>query len=124
MNQTVIVSENAEIVYCATKPRGWIDYLGHVMEIGDLKFSIVPIDNLLVVSDYYSGIQIHLDNIPEEPETREESVFYFQTILAYDVMMKIRQRGIEAYKERINKAYTEFVERHGLNPSLFKEETQ
>lgn len=124
MNQTVIVSEDAETVYHATMPKGWVGYLGHVMEIGDLKFSIVPKGNLLIVSDYYTGVQIHLDNIPEEPETKEESVFYFQTILAHDVMMKIRQRGIESYKERMDKVYSNYANQHGINPMLSnKEET-
>lgn len=122
MNQTVIVSDDAETVYHATKPRGWICYHGHVMEIGDLKFSVVPKNGLLIVSDYFTGVKIHQDVIPEDTETQEESVFYLQTILAYDVMKKVRHYGTDAYKERMNKTYSEYAEQYGVNPLLLSKE--
>lgn len=98
--QEVTVSPKPEVFYLAFNT-GWKKKIGHMVKVGDLKFSAVPMNDHIIVSDFESGVKLFHMPIPESVESVEEAMHFLGINVSVRIIVLIEQYGIEKIKDDI-----------------------
>lgn len=115
-NIEVTVSPEAEEFYLALD-KGWTKVFGHSIVVGDLKFSAVPIKDLIRVSEVESGAKLIDIPVPEAIQSFEETMFFLEIIVSSQIVLMLEKYGIEKAKEQIALMKQSAFNKHGQKPN-------
>lgn len=114
-NIEVAVSPDAEEFYLAFE-KGWTKLIGHSIVVGDFRFSAVPVQNFIRVSEVDSGAKLFDLPVPDGVESHGETMFFLELFVASRIVMLIEKAGIEKTKEQINLMKQVAFNKHGKKP--------
>ena len=112
----VNVSQDAEEFYLAFNT-GWKKLAGHLIEVEDLKFSVIPVGDFMRLSEFESGAKIVNIPVSEHIQTYEETMLFMGTVVAATVVQLIHEHGIDKIKEQTDLIKKEYCQKHGERPS-------
>lgn len=113
----ITVSPQAEEFCLAFLEKGWIKMVGHSITVGDLSFSAVPINDLIIVSEIETGAKVFTMPVPDAIESYEETVLFLETVIAGRIVMLIEKAGSEKVNTEIQRLKEIMVSKHGDKPA-------
>lgn len=97
----VAVSPEAEEFYLAFS-KGWTKLTGHLIEVDQFKFSAVPVNDIILVSEVGSGAKVFHIPVPESVQSYEETMAFLEINVVVKIIMLIEKFGIRKMEYEIN----------------------
>jgi hypothetical protein len=115
----VTVSPEAEEFYLAFG-KGWAKQMGHLIEVEQLKFSAVPVNDIILVSEVESGAIFFHIPVPEAIQSYDETMLFLELNVAVKIVMIIERVGIDKVESDINLFKESVYKKLGKKPTAQK----
>lgn len=122
------VNENPKRFYLSIVEKGWVAFVGHEIQVGELKLAVIPMDNgtnteMRIIEVETGGKLFSLyiypiihDDIIVKTSTKEGAMEFYRDEITKRIVSAIEQITIDVFKERIEQVTKELEQKFGKKP--------
>lgn len=117
----VEVSQTAQEIYLSFN-QGWKLFVGHLIKINDLEFSIIALNaENVIISEFKTGAKLFERELSVKTQNNlqslEQFMMYIEMVITPQIIMIIERTGAKEFSEAVDKETENVINRIGEKPS-------